>query len=391
MDRAEFAQGCKIFLELFSLCFCTELGVLERIQYSMKRFLLNGVIYAIGLLIVLELFFKFILPAADWPRGVILDSSIRRFDSESFSAGNFSYGRYCKGRFAWSINDSGWNSIYVYEEAHIRNLPMVAILGDSYIEGFYSDVDEHIDVFLTELFEDSVQFYTFAMSGGILSQYIALMKYEVEQFSPDAYIVFVNSLDVIKSIRELGGRHPYYFQYSVDSLGICTEVIPFAESRSKYKDIILRSAFVRYLRANAQISLLGGGLADENTNQIESEMLGPVEIDSDLKNAAEFLLCELNSFNRPVLIVADCPKSWIYDTGAEEAFDDVIALRESVDSYPNVHLIELAPYFQAEYAEQGLHFSVSGNPHWDSNTNRFVSRVLSREIDAILLSTRTRQ
>ena len=60
---------------------------------SMKRFLSNGVISAIGLLIVLELLFKFILPAADWPRGVILDSNIRRFDSESFSSGNFSYGR----------------------------------------------------------------------------------------------------------------------------------------------------------------------------------------------------------------------------------------------------------------------------------------------------------
>jgi len=116
-------------------------------------------------MLVVELFFRFVLPASEWPRGIILDSSIRRFDSQSFTEGEFTYGRYCQGRFSWSINNGRWNSIYYYQSKLERDIPMIAILGDSYIEGFYSNVDEHIDVYLTEAFEDSIEFYTFAMSG----------------------------------------------------------------------------------------------------------------------------------------------------------------------------------------------------------------------------------
>ncbi len=338
--------------------------------------------------ILVELFFRFVLPASEWPRGVILDSSIRRFDSKSFTVGKFTYGRYCQGGFSWSINNGGWNSIFDYQNKIDREMPMIAILGDSYIEGFYSNVDEHIDVFLTEEFEDSISFYTFAMAGGYLAQYIALMKYEVDQYTPDAYVVFLNSSDVLKSIRELGGKHSYYFQYTLDSLGAYNEVVSLSATRSQYKDLLLRSAFVRYLKANAQISLFGDGLADENANQPEPEIVEAVEVEisSDLKNAAEFLLGELDSFGKPVLIVADCPKMWIYNGGAEEAFDDIVALRESVDNFPNITMVELSSFYVNEYAENGRVFSVQGNPHWDSYTNLFVAKTITPFVSELLIN-----
>jgi len=353
-----------------------------------KKHILTSLFFITGLFIIFELFFGFVLPASEWPRGVILDSSIRRFDSKSFTEGKFTYGRYCQGGFSWSINNGGWNSIFDYQNKIDREMPMIAILGDSYIEGFYSNVHEHIDVFLTEEFEDSISFYTFAMSGGYLAQYIALMKYEVDQYTPDAYVVFLNSSDVLKSIRELGGKHSYYFQYSLDSLGVYNEVVALSVTRSKYKDLLLRSAFVRYLRANAQVSLFGGGLADENANQPEPEVVASVEVEisSDLKNAAEFLLSELNSFGKPVLIVADCPKMWIYEGGVEEAFDDVIALREAIDSFPHVTMVELSSYYVSEYAENDQVFSVEGNPHWDSYANLFIAETIAPFVSELLLN-----
>lgn len=357
----------------------------------MKKFLLNVFFCAVGLIVVLEVFFSYLLPASEWPKFVILDSGIRRFDCESFTDGEFTYGRYCTGGYKWTINAAGWNSVYSYESSTVRNVPMVVMLGDSYLEGFYSDVDSHIDVFLTKIFNDSVQFYTFAMSSGILSQYIALMKYEVDQYSPDAFIVFVNSSDVAKSIREIGGRHPIYFQYSVDSLGIYSEEAPIACNRSVYKDIILRSSLVRYLRANAQVLLLGGGLADENANKEEpdTEVSHTAGTQTELESAAGFLLSELNSFGKPVLIVADCPKTWIYDNTEEEAYDDVIALHKYVDLYPNVSMFDLSSYYVTEYAEQNRYFSVPGNPHWDSYANFFVAKTIAPSVRELLHSEPT--
>lgn len=353
----------------------------------MKKFMIHTFICIIFIGLLLEIFFRFLLPASEWPRGVFSDSDIRRFDSTSFTEGKFTYGRYCNGGFEWSINNAGWNSIFIYESEIRRGMPMVAIMGDSYLEGFYSNVEQHVDVYLNELFADSVQFYTFAMSGGILSQYIALMKYEAEQYSPEAYVVFINSSDVVKSIREIGGRHPYYYQYSFDSLGVYTEEIQVVQSRSVYKDLILRSALVRYLRANAQVSLFGGGLVDENANDDELDVDKTVEtvVSTELGNAAVFLLGELNSFDRPVLIVADCPKTWIYENGSEEAFEDVIALRECVDQFSNVSMLELSSFYIEEYAEHGLNFSVPENPHWNSYSNLFVARSIAPSILKMML------
>jgi hypothetical protein len=341
-------------------------------------FLLRVTAFAFCFIAVAELFFRFVLPASEWPRGVILDTGIRRFDSESFVSGRFTYGRYCCGGFRWRINPQGWNSIYEFHSATDRNTPMVAMLGDSYLEGFYSDVDEHVDVYLTEMFDSTISFYTFAMSGGILSQYIALMKYEIEQYEPDAYIVFINSQDVQKSFRGIDGIHPYYFQYQSDSCRAFTVVTPVAESRSRVKDVILRSALVRYLRANAQLNQWGGGLTDENANLLTSVDSFPDERNSEeLLVAADFVLQELNSFGRPVLIVADCPKDWIYEGTEEQAFDDVLALRELVPEYGNVSMLELADYYPAEYARTGHRFSLPDNPHWNAYANEFVARTLA--------------
>jgi hypothetical protein len=351
----------------------------------MRKLMLHGIMFSLGLFLVVELFFRFVLPAAEWPRGVILDSGIRRFDSESFSTGRYSYGRYCKGGYYYSINEQGWNSIFDYKETEERQQPMVAILGDSYLEGFYSDVSMHIDAYLTEMFDDSVSFYTFAMSGGILSQYIALMKYEIEQYNPDAYIIFINSSDILASIRELGSRHPYFFQYSLDSAGVYSELKPVAESRSHLKDILLRSAFVRYLRSNAGVSIFGGGLTDENANlEPTNPQSGDADDYSELNASAAFLLSELNSFGKPVLIVADCPKNWIYAGTEEEVFEDVLALRESIDEFPNVTMLELSEYYKAEYEMMHREFSVPDNPHWNAYANRIVARTIAPFLPELL-------
>ena len=357
---------------------------------NLKKFALNIIVCSVILFVALELFFRFVMPASEWPRSIVNESGVRQFDPNYLSTGYWTYGRYCEGHFLWSINSQGWNSIYDYRTSTYRETPMVAILGDSYLQGFYSDVDKHIDVYLTEQFQDSVSFYTFAMASGILSQYIAWMKYEIDQYSPDAFIIFVNSQDVLGSFREIGERHPFYYQYSCDSAGMYTELAPITSDNVSngmllfVKDVAQSSAFFRYLRSNAQITSTGGGVRDENANFVE----GGVESSqiSQLENIdlAYFLLSEISSFGKPVLIVADCPKHWIYNDTPEIVWDDIAILIEAATMYSNITVFELKNVYISAYNKDGRMFSVKNNPHWDAYTNRLVARGISDSVCELL-------
>ena len=52
---------------------------------------------------------------------------------------------------------------------------MVALFGDSYIEGFLTDVDQHVDAYLPELLSPSSDAYAFGGSGWYLEQYVATL------------------------------------------------------------------------------------------------------------------------------------------------------------------------------------------------------------------------
>lgn len=351
----------------------------------MKRILIHGALFSLVLFLVLELFFRFVLPASSWPRGVYEESGIRKFDSENFTSGVYTYGRYCRGRYSWSINGQGWNSVFEYKAAAERNKPAVAILGDSYLEGFFSDVDKHIDVFLTDLFQGQVDFYTFAMSGGFLAQYIAIIENHAEQFEPDAYVIFVNTADVAASIRQLSSRHPYYFQYSREPDGSYKIVRTPAASRSPLRDRLLASSLVRYLRSNVQLKAFGGGLADANAAEDPTADRRRPEADpAALREAADFLLSRLDAFGKPVLLVADCPKAWIYEGGDRTDFPDIIVLKDALPGHDNIALLELAPYFAEEFRKSGREFSVSHNNHWDSYTNQFIARTVQSNVSGLL-------
>lgn len=348
--------------------------------------LLRSALFLSGLIIVLELFFTFVMPACRTPQWAFKKNGVRLYDTHEDTDGFFTYTRYCRGHFHYSINNRGWNSIFDYEEADQREHPMIALFGDSYIEGFFSPVEQHIDRHLTDLSGNTLDFYTFGMSGGFISQYIAWMELEATPLDPEAYVLFVNKNDVIMSLTELSHSHPYYFQYLRDDDGKLVRTDPHIQQRSKVKDLMKKSAFIRYLKHNVQIDLFGKGMADDNNkkNRRGKREEDSQDLDPDLVAAADFLLQELSRFDKPVLLVGDCPKEWIYEGAPKESFDDILALRQLVDGYPEVTLIELGDHFPRGFARDGLQFSVPDNTHWNAYANSFIAEVIYPEIQSLL-------
>ena len=78
------------------------------------------------------------LPASDGPYTVFdKASNILKFDGSKQSDGLGTAGNLAQRKSKWHINNMGWNCGYDYSTHN--NKPIVAVIGNSYIEGFIVD------------------------------------------------------------------------------------------------------------------------------------------------------------------------------------------------------------------------------------------------------------
>ena len=87
------------------------------------------------------------------------------------------------------------------------------------IEGFPTDVDEHVDAYLQGLAGEAADVYAFGRSGWYLAQYVALARY-AGRLRPDTYVVFINDQDLHDSLRENGVKTPYAYQINPGGRGL---------------------------------------------------------------------------------------------------------------------------------------------------------------------------
>jgi len=113
--------------------------------------------------------------AKEYPIGIQSQvTNVTNFDNSWVSEGDNSFGPFCKPMGHWRINNAGWNSVFDYFQRVDYSRGRVAILGNSYVEGWASDVDSHIDAELYDLFSAKVDVYAFGLSGLTFAQYLGL-------------------------------------------------------------------------------------------------------------------------------------------------------------------------------------------------------------------------
>jgi hypothetical protein len=78
-----------------------------------------------------------------------------------------------KGNF--SINNQGWNSVKDYEHLPTDKIN-IAIIGDSYVQGFHGNVEESIGRLLEKSLHDSVNVHEFGIAGGNIVDYGVLFE-----------------------------------------------------------------------------------------------------------------------------------------------------------------------------------------------------------------------
>ena len=325
-------------------------------------FVIRMVLGSIILLFAIELFFHFGMHAREYPRG-IQDSvmNVSYFDNSWVPEGVGSFGPLCKPMGHWRINNAGWNSVFDYSEREDHNRPRVVILGNSYIEGWAADVEEHLDAELYNLFNGEVDVYAFGISGTSFAQYLGTTLYVESQFDPDIYLILLSSFGISRSLDS--SISPYRFFIEESDSGYVLVDPPENFVQNRYGRILFRSALARYLKLNRQISA-------QKLNIEVAEMVGSDpgsdEIPLEYLEAGRFFIEE---FER--VLLGD--KIIFF---ASSGCLDYSILSELQDSSSLFMLVNLESYMSADYEENAIEFHRSYDAHWNNYGHEVVARGL---------------
>ena len=136
----------------------------------------------------------------------------------------------------YSINRSGWNSEQPeFSPSHLSGIPVIAIIGDSYVEAFQVPYHSSLAEQLNRRLEKKASVYRFGISGAPLSHYLYTYETLVSRLSPQLIIFVLIHNDFHESI--VGAQSGLYTQSFAKwpllddgTLGPITEPRPYRKS-----------------------------------------------------------------------------------------------------------------------------------------------------------------
>jgi GDSL-like Lipase/Acylhydrolase family len=344
-------------------------------------FLLRSAVFLLVFTALAEVWLRTVTPASEVPLGFEDPGSrIVRFDRSGQPQGLFTVGRLARRGGEWRINNAGWNSAVDYAPSASRDRPLIALFGDSYIEGFLSDADKHVDAYLSRMLKPATDVYAFGHSGWYLEQYVATSRYAASRFQPDLLVIFIGGDDVTASIREAGVVSPYLWQVS-DVGGRFVEVPPVAIYNPSGKMRLSRhSAIVRYLRYNAALVLPGMQNAAIPQPAASAGPTGSADAWRGLLPAADFMVGRLcaDHPDTPIVFVSYNQRYLpVAAVGRTPSFPDALAVQAASKGRSQCHFLDLDRAFSVDWATNHRRFEAADGGHWNAYANRLVARAVA--------------
>lgn len=141
-----------------------------------------------------------------------------------------------------------------------RSAPLIAVVGDSFVEALMVRFPETLSGKLTQTFGDKAKVFSFAASGAALSQYLVWADYAREKYHPDRLVVVIVGNDFDESLltyKQAPGFHYFNFEASGEAKLVRVDLKP-----TTLRKLLRRSALVRYLVLNFNL----GGLLSNPTS-----------------------------------------------------------------------------------------------------------------------------
>ena len=356
----------------------------HRLIDIVKGLLFVSIPSLVVLFVLLEVFFRFVIPAAQKP-WVIFDREnlMLRSDEKRRVGGIYTIGKLADVKARWRTNNYGWNSSIDYVEGN-PGQRLVCLIGDSFIRALQVDVDKSVSSLLRDQLNTvstEYQVYSFGHDGAPLSQYLHISRYVNRHFSPETLVFLLIHNDFDESVADLVSK-PYFLQLRLNG----AEVREVQPSERPLYQFLTYSALFRYLYSNLRLARFHFGLerktGDFNANVDVAAVHKNRRI---VRNAAEYVMRALKNENpgKRVLFVMNAPLNDIHDDRlAESSVLWVNEMVRDICEHKELECLDLTTAFAADYARNRHRFTFTDDGHW----NEYGHRVASEAVLAQLMS-----
>ncbi len=295
--------------------------------------------------------------------------------------------------YVWSL---GWNFYVVvhgrsnaqgfladYDYDTKASQPLVAIVGDSFMEALHVPFAETVTGRLQAMLGTRGRAYVFAQSGAPLSQYVAYAQHACSIYHPQRLVVNVVGNDFDESLYTHRKRDGLFHLYPQPDGTFDYKLTPLP-APSVVERIARHSALSLYLARNVGVSnvinLFRSGETKAATNQSRYYVgntladANATRIDEGEKVIAWFVEALPKAAclaAKDIVIMVDAIRSEIYDDAPHRAapmsyFGLMRQRLISEASTRGFKVIDMEPYFRAAYARDHLPFEFPTDGHWNS-------------------------
>jgi hypothetical protein len=288
------------------------------------------------------------------------------------------------------INNYGYATDKFFQEKSINSKPVIAVIGDSYVEALQVKNSDAFHAILDDKFEN-YDFYPIGISGSPLSQYLAFAKFASNYFRPEVYIFLIIDNDFDESFENV--KKAPGFHYFDDITGL--KLVEYKPS--KIKQLARKSAFVRYLHLDLKIlNQLRRIFSPTAVNREINTRHGEAFLNIGRKANAKFVqgVKEL-SLNAQVIILLDGDREAIYsgltDRDSNSNVNILVSeLGEIAKNIANVSVIDLHNNFKNDYLKYGRKFNYDYDYHWNELGHSIAAQALSEKISRMSISLNIR-
>jgi hypothetical protein len=351
------------------------------------RWLGLALAFIVSSILLLEVFFRFVMHSDTRPSSIRTSQGVMFFDTSYARDGWTTIGRLPLERYRWHVNPQGWNSSQDYLTAEERDTPLIAVIGDSYVENLQSDVDLSIAAQLQGLLDDRCLVYGFGREGQSLLQDLLVMEYVDSIYDPDHYVLVLGG-DVL-TYCIIPDRFISYPYLAPSDTGFAVAP-PAPRAASATAEFLLQSALIRYLRLNVGLHLFSLFHVPDDLRHSNSD-LSPEQVDSLLPEVADYALGRISGGfgDKGVLVLLNYYESRYDIYGPDVAFSlraprvssDYRLLRQRTMQYPGLDVIDSREAFEIDWQRNGIRFESPDGMHLNGYGNAVIARLLLERLE----------
>jgi len=274
------------------------------------------------------------------------------------------------------VNNAGFVNNQDYREHDA--LPLLAVIGDSFIEAAMVPYPETLHGRLTSAFAGKLRVYSLAASGAPLSQYLIWGRHAVQRYGAQALVINIVGNDFDES-HSAYRTAPGFWHYVPDESG-ALRLRLFEYSPSGLRQIMRASALVRYLFLNLHVinqwdklkSLIFGGPAMAQPQYAGNTAFdaSPIRVRDSLAVIDAFFrdLPEMTGLPPPrILFVVDGLRYPDAATAAKGSYFDLMRATFLQKAHSlGYDAIDLDPLFFERHRRTGERFEFPRDGHWSS-------------------------